>query len=94
VSIAERIKECREDRGLSQSDLARRMVTDPSHVAHYESGRRKPTFENLCLLATSLGVSLDYLAGRSSDYDKGYRDGYFQCREDMKAATRKSLVSK
>lgn len=89
--VAHNIKRQRELRGMSQSDLARAISTDPSHVAHWESGRREPSLTNAATLATALGCSVDHMLGRPSDYDTGYRDGYFACREDMKAATRDKL---
>lgn len=92
MSIADTMKEHRERLGLSQSDLARRICTDPSHVAHWESGRREPSLSNAAIIATALGVSIDALVGRQSTYDEGFRAGYFQCREDMKSATKSRLV--
>ncbi len=59
-----RLKGAREDRGLSQSDLAERAGFQPSAVSHFETGRRAPSFENLKRLADALGVSTDFLLGR------------------------------
>lgn len=95
MSFADQVRKRREKLGLSQSDLARLLGTDPSHVAHYEAGRREPTFGNAVSMARALGVSMDYLAGNEkADYDTGWRAGYFQCREDMKTATRAALGAK
>ena len=93
MQIGEAIRAAREGIGWSQSDLARRLGTDPSHVAHWESGRRDPSISNACALATVLGCSVDSLLGRNLSYDDGYRAGYFQCREDMKEATAVRLKS-
>jgi transcriptional regulator with XRE-family HTH domain len=91
-TFAGQVRKQREKLGITQADLARMLHTDPSHVAHYESGRREPTFGNACLLAKALGVSMDYLAGHeTADYDAGFRAGYFEAREDMKKATRAKL---
>ena len=91
-TFAEQVRKKREALGLSQSELARMLGTDPSHVAHYEAGRREPTFGNSVSMAKALGVSMDYLAGNErNNYDQGWRDGYFQAREDMKEATRGKL---
>ena len=58
-----RLKEAREQQGLSQAELGERAGMQPSAIAHFEANRRKPSFENVRRLATSLGVSSDYLLG-------------------------------
>lgn len=35
----------------------------PSAIAHFEAGRRKPSFDNVRALAKALDVSADYLLG-------------------------------
>ena len=35
----------------------------PSAIAHFEAGRRKPSFDNVRSLARALKVSADYLLG-------------------------------
>jgi transcriptional regulator with XRE-family HTH domain len=49
---------------LTQTDLAAKSGLQPSAISHFESGRRIPSFKNLCLLADTLKISLDYLTGR------------------------------
>jgi transcriptional regulator with XRE-family HTH domain len=62
-----RLKAARELRGLNQDQLAERSGLQPSAVSHFETGGRKPSFDNLKRLADALGVSTDYLLGRTSD---------------------------
>ncbi len=57
------LRKLREDRGLSQSDLARRADLQPSAIAHFEAGRRTPSAGNIIGLAQALDVSTDYLLG-------------------------------
>jgi transcriptional regulator with XRE-family HTH domain len=40
---------------------------EPSAISHFETGRRKPSFDNLKRLADALRVSTDYLLGRTND---------------------------
>lgn len=40
----------------------------PSAVSHFETGTRKPSFDNLLLLANALDVTTDYLLGRVDDF--------------------------
>ncbi|MBI3129668.1 MAG: helix-turn-helix transcriptional regulator [Candidatus Tectomicrobia bacterium] len=60
----ERLRAAREMRELSQGALATRAGMQPSAISHFESGTRKPSFENLRRLADALDVSTDYLLGR------------------------------
>lgn len=40
----------------------------PSAISHFETGTRKPSFDNLRILADSLDVSTDYLLGRVNEF--------------------------
>jgi transcriptional regulator with XRE-family HTH domain len=61
----ERLKKARDLRGLSQAQLATKAGLPPASVSHFESGPRKPSFDNLKALASALDVTTDYLLGRS-----------------------------
>ena len=63
-SFTERLRKARENRGLTQADLAQRAGLEPSAVSHFEAGRRQPSFHNLRKLADALSVTTDYLIGR------------------------------
>lgn len=65
----ERLKQARATRGLSQIELALAAKLPPSSISHFESGARKPSFDNLKRLATALQVSTDYLLGRVEQMD-------------------------
>jgi transcriptional regulator with XRE-family HTH domain len=58
------MKHARELRELSQADVARKTGLQPSHISHFETAKRAPSFENLKALADALGISTDYLLGR------------------------------
>ncbi len=64
-SFPQRLRTARTARHLSQSDLARRADLQASAVSHFETGTRKPSFDNLKRLADALRVTTDYLLGRS-----------------------------
>lgn len=51
---------------MSQAELAKSAGLQPSHVSHFETGRRSPSAENLRALADALGVTTDYLLGRQT----------------------------
>lgn len=63
--FAKRLAEARELRKLSQAELATRAKLQPSAISHFETGTRKPSFDNLRRLADALSVSTDFLLGRS-----------------------------
>lgn len=63
----ERLRKARELRGLSQGELADRAGLQPSAISHFETGGRKPSFENLRRLADALSVSTDFLLGRRDE---------------------------
>ena len=59
--IGPRIAALRRERGLSQSELARRIQVSPSALGMYEQGRREPSADTMVALADSLGVTTDFL---------------------------------
>lgn len=63
----QRLRLARELRELSQSELAARSGLQPAAVSHFETGARRPSFDNLRRLANALQVSTDYLIGRVDD---------------------------
>ena len=56
--FAERLKELRNNAGLSQPGLAVRSGVGVSTIRQFEYGRREPTYGTLVKLARGLGVSL------------------------------------
>jgi transcriptional regulator with XRE-family HTH domain len=63
----ERLHAAREKRDLSQEALAKRAGLQASAISHFETGTRKPSFDNLRRLADALDVTTDYLLGRVTD---------------------------
>ena len=64
----DRLRAARDYRGLSQGQLAERAKLQPSAISHFETGARKPSFDNLRLLADTLDVTTDYLLGRVAEF--------------------------
>lgn len=67
MTIAERIRELRSSRGLSQQELADKIGVSKSSINMYERGERIPPLRSQEALADYFNVDLDYLAGRT-DY--------------------------
>ena len=66
ATFAERLRQRREARELTQSELAKEANLQPSAIAHFEAGRRKPSFDNIHALAKALKVSADFLLGEKA----------------------------
>lgn len=65
--FAERLRELRRQRNLSQSELADIAGVHHTHVSRYERGVSKPTAATLKRIADALGVTGDFLMEGASD---------------------------
>jgi transcriptional regulator with XRE-family HTH domain len=61
--LSYRLKAVREQQGLTQAELARRLGLSKSAIAKYEGGAHLPGVRVLVRLALGLGVSVDHLVG-------------------------------
>ena len=57
------LRNLREDRDLTQAEVAKVLHTTYQYYSTYESGKRELPFSRAILLAKFYNVSLDYLAG-------------------------------
>ena len=64
--FGEMLRELREERRLTQTELANTLHISKSSISSYEIGTSLPPMERALELADFFGVSLDYLFGRSS----------------------------
>jgi len=62
----DRIRDLREDRDLTQKELAERLQVHQTTYSDYELGRLNVPVSVLHKLADFYGVSIDYLLGRTS----------------------------
>lgn len=65
--FARRLENTRKMRNLQQAELAKKAGLQPSAISHFETGTRKPSFDNLRRLAQALDVTVDYLMGRTDE---------------------------
>ena len=56
--FAIRLRELRDEIGISQAVLAERCDLHVGTIRQFEHGRREPTYETLVKLAAGMGVSL------------------------------------
>lgn len=67
MKLSERLQEQRLKKGKTQQEMADFLGLKPRVYQYYENGGRKPTLENLIILADFFDVSIDYLVGRTDD---------------------------
>lgn len=65
--FGERLASLRNEKGLSQYDLAEKLDFSRGQIGNYEQGTREPDFATLIKIADFFQVSTDYLLGRSED---------------------------
>ena len=62
--LARRLKQCREEKGLTQDDMALYCGVPQKTYQGYELATREPKLEILLRIAERFEVSTDYLVGR------------------------------
>ena len=62
----EKLKELREAKNMTQSQLGEYIGAKKSAISLWESGKRQPDQETLMRLASYISVSVDYLLGHES----------------------------
>lgn len=68
MEFGNRLKELRQQHGLTQAELANFLDLGATAISNYESNRNEPSFDKLVQLATYFDVSCDYLLGTSGHY--------------------------
>lgn len=63
VEFGERLRALRKQKNLTQKQLAEQIRVKNSIISFYEVGERFPSPEIIVKLATTLGVTSDYLLG-------------------------------
>ncbi|GDZ86352.1 helix-turn-helix domain-containing protein [Leuconostoc citreum] len=64
---ANRIKELRTQKKLTQSELAEIINTSRVTISRIESEARQPSFAMLSLIANALDTTMDYLQGKTDN---------------------------
>ena len=84
MTIQEKIKVLRKERGLKQSQLAELCRVSDAAIGAWEQGERIPYFDNLVSLADVFNVSLDVFRqdAKSLDLPHPRRKGYITEDED------------
>ena len=64
--MAERLKELRLEKGLSQIEVAKWISVSRTSYTKYETGVYEPSIDTLVKLAEFYGVTVDYIIGHSN----------------------------
>lgn len=67
MDFANRLKELRKRKGISQGDLAELVEIHFTQVSRYERGETKPNAEAITKLAKALDTTVDYLMNGTAD---------------------------
>ena len=59
--IGQNIRRIREEKGMSQGDIYRKLDMDRAYVSRVESGLTNPTVDTLAKIAWALGVGVEDL---------------------------------
>lgn len=70
-----RLKILREEKGLTQKDLAEKLSLTPKAISFYELGSREPSGDALIRMAHILGTTTDYLLGNSTMKEVNQKTG-------------------
>lgn len=65
MEFSKRLKQSRQDLKITQKELSEKTGIKRTTIASYEVGNISPSFENVKTLAEALGVTTDYLSGKS-----------------------------
>ena len=68
--FADTMKKLREEKGLSQNEIAKRMYVTRSTVSRWESGLRLPDATMIARLSEVLGVNVNFLLNAAAQSDE------------------------
>ena len=66
----QRLRDLREDKDLTQKEVADYLNTSQSYYAQYENDKRQIPFDRVIELAKFYNVSIDYIAGLTNSKKK------------------------
>lgn len=64
-TFGQRLKALREERSLTQEELAKLIGVNRATLANWEISRAQPDYDSLCRIASYFKVTADYLIGRT-----------------------------
>lgn len=98
-----RLSELREEKNLTQSDIANAINTSRTNIGRWEKGLNEPSASHIIKLADFFECSADYLLGREDDFgniavsptstqllnhEQGLLDNYRKLPDDLQERAR------
>lgn len=59
--LGENVRRIREEKGMTQIELCRKLEVDRAYMSNIENGKKNPALATIEKIAKALGVSLDEL---------------------------------
>ena len=88
-----KLRECRDQSGLSQKQVAFEVGVKPPTVSQWESGIKSPSRENILKLAKLYQVSVEYLLDEKDDKKEPASDGSGLTPEGIRIAEKIDRLS-
>lgn len=63
MTLGERIRKLREERGMTQDELGKKLGVQKSTISMYEHGHREPAIQKLIALSTLFDIDMNELLG-------------------------------
>lgn len=95
-TIGQQIRYYRNEKKLSQEELAEVVSATQEHISRLEIGAKSPSLEMVVLIANALDTTANDLLGEnlthsSSEVDKELHEIFFDCNQDEKGILMKTL---
>lgn len=94
MSFGTNLKKIREEKGLTQEQLAKLVNTSRSNITNYETGKNNASVEMLQKLSNVLNVSIDKLTDTEIDESKvlgGLSAKYEKLSQEQKDYIKKTI---
>jgi len=89
--LGERLKSLRENRNMTQEQLAKLIGMSQQSIDHYENGRANPSIETLKRLVEVFNTTVDYLLGLTDNPNRP-EDAPAACEPDYLQLVRRFLA--
>ena len=89
-----RLLELRQEKGLTQRQVAKALFVSQGTYNNWENGRTQPSIEQLIALSDFFGESIDYIVGNSKEFppkneEKKPREDLFEIITDIETRLEK-----
>ena len=83
-SLGSKIKELREKKNCTQTELGKKVGVGKTTISNYETDYSTPDIETIGLIADFFNVSTDFLLGRTENPDEEISDTHYYINDDAR----------